>query len=116
MARASVFFVSNYLDSLHEKLKPFDRRSFSFQGTVWITRHGDALTVAITPLEKISIAYDSNGQWGVDFAVNDADDRGRSWSQKGNLGHVLNSFRGYLLNKLAPLLSDEELRTLTALG
>jgi hypothetical protein len=101
---------ANWLNKLHRALVPFDGREFEIQGKIAITKSADGVTFAITPLERISIRKSPVGGWSVDFTINDADGHGLPWTHSGKWGHVIHTFRGYVVEKLDPLLSDRELR------
>jgi len=107
--------VSELLEKLHEKLKFLEGRRFELQGAVEIKRNAKMLRLAIWPLELITIECMTDGMWVVDFNINDAAGHGLPWSHQGSYGHVINSWRGYLVKVMAPLVTDQELRELATL-
>lgn len=106
---------AKWLDRLHRGLSPFNGRRFELQGEIVVTKSDDGVTFTIAPLEKISIRKSPSEGWSVDFTINDADGHGLPWTHSGKWIHVIHSFRGYVVEKLAPLLSDQELREVVKL-
>jgi hypothetical protein len=98
------------LDKLCEALdRVVDEQGLKANGRVEVRRLRAGVSLTISTSVSVRITKLSAGSWGVCYATDD--DTPAGWPSKGiEWDEAIHSFRGYVLLKLCPLLSDGVLR------
>ena len=90
-----------------QKFEGLHGRQHSTLGQIVIRSEWNACRIIMLPNKSIELACLGGGQWRVAFVDDEVDTE--NWEQTGAFAHVMNSFRGCILQRLLPVLDLEQI-------